>query len=113
MLEQTKQVADLVVDIVIASAKAREDGKLTVLDGRFFIPVLTSIIPGVKGISEVPVELVSDTNAEEIIKEYIKEKLLNEVPEDELLDDIAVHLVDMTINLIQLSDNLKQLRAKA
>ncbi len=111
MLNQAKEAADLVISLVIASAKAREDGQLTIGDALFFTPVLATVIPGVKGISMVKAEILSEPDSEEILMEYIKTKLALELDPFEVLDDIVLNVLDVVISLIYLSQNIKDLKA--
>jgi hypothetical protein len=112
MLTQTFKVADLVIDMVIAASKAREDGALTLSDALYFAPIISSIVPGVKGLSSVPVEILSEVESEDLIQEYIAEKLRGEIAEDEVLDDIVIHVFGVVVDLIYLADNIRGLKKK-
>ena len=110
MLTQSKEVCVLIADIVVASSKAREDGRLTLGDVRYFTPVLSSVLPGIKGISQVPKEIIeSSENIDELVK-YTKDRLAEQLDlNSDVLLQAAYQIVTIVGNLILLSSELKKI----
>jgi len=111
-MQNAREAADLVISLIVAVAKTREDDKLTISDALFFTPVISMIIPGVKGLASIPAELLIDADAEEELLAYIEEKLNFELPDDSVKDDLALRIFDVVLNLIFVADDIKKLRNK-
>lgn len=108
-LKESKEFIDFLADVIIGSSKAIEDGEFTGLDLRFFYPVLVSTIPGVKGLSQIKKEVLSEEDedllvayAEERIGGSIKSRAIN----PDVIKAISKQVVEIMLNFVRIRNLL-------
>lgn len=113
-MKETNEFLEFLLDIFVAGAKANEDGKIDITDFRFFTSVLSSAIPGVRGLALIKQEVFTPEYKAHA-KELIFNRLTKELPglKKELFAELAADIVDITIQVVLTANTFKKLNKKS
>lgn len=113
-MKETNEFLDFLLDIFVAGAKANADGKIDITDFRFFTSVLSSAIPGVRGLALIKQEVLT-TDYKAQAKERVFTRLSNELPglKKEQFAELAAGIVDITVQVVLTASVFKKLNKKS
>lgn len=113
-MKETNEFLDFLLDIFVAAAKSNEDGKIDITDFRFFTSVLSSSIPGVRGLALIKQEVFTP-DFKKAATDRVFKRLSTELPglKKELFAELAASIIDITVQSILTASVFKKLNKKS
>jgi len=103
--KESKEFINLLSDIVVGSALSLEDNNFNGFDLRHFLPLLSSCIPGVKGLSEIKNEVLTEEDEDALVAYTelrigggIKSRAIN----PDVLKAISKQIVEISLNFVRI-----------